>query len=368
MTLDNQKINIAVVGATGRIGADIIDLLSLRNFKINKLFAVASKKSAGSHINFQNKQIIVQDLENFDFSEIDIAFFAIDDDNSLKYIEIARSKGVHVIDNSSAFRMKEDAILIVPEVNGEEIDKGYVDFINSENNDKGLLICNPNCCVIPLVVALKSFENSCFKPIRASVSTYQSVSGAGKAAMDELFANTKANFGPGFSKKSEEESVFEYEISFNCIPKIGQIDNETGYTSEEIKIIEEPRKILKSMKIFNDLKINATCVRVPVFVGHCESIDIQFDDKNINLEDFNYQNISEIIDQNDFIDFYPNETNHVLTPRDCIKRDEVLACRLRIDKSVKAGISLFLVSDNLHKGGALNAVQIAERLIHNMNT
>jgi aspartate-semialdehyde dehydrogenase len=359
-----MKFDIAVVGATGRIGADILALLGERNFPIGKIFALASKKSIGCYAAFKNTKIPVEDLENFDFSKVQIAFFAIDDANSIKFIENARAKGVHVIDNSSAFRMNQDSLLIVPEVNGEEIDDAYSDFVNKKEK-KGLLICNPNCCVIPFVIFMKSFENSGLKPIRASISTYQSVSGAGKAAMDELFANTKAKFGPGFSSKEKDESVFEYEIAFNCIPKIGEINMQNGYTSEEQKILEEPRKILRSMNDFSELKINVTSVRIPIFVGHCQSVDIQFDLKKSDLSKLNYENLCEIVDCNDFIDFYPNETNHVVTPIDCVKRDEVFVCRLRVDKSTNAGISAFLVCDNLHKGGALNAVQIGEKLIEN---
>jgi aspartate-semialdehyde dehydrogenase len=359
-----MNLKIAVIGSTGRIGRDILDLLAQREFPLKDVFAVASNRSAGSFSGFGEHKILIEDLEKFDFSKVQVAFFAIDDENSLKFIEKARSKGVHIIDNSSAFRMNDDSLLIVPSVNGDEIDDGFSDFVNSKSS-KGMLICNPNCCVIPFAILMKSFENSGLKPIRASVSTYQSVSGAGKAAMDELFANTKAKFGPGFSNKENGESVFEYEIAFNCIPKIGSIDKKTGYTSEEIKILEEPKKILKSMKIFDDLKINATCVRVPVFVGHCQTIDIQFDQKNSDLSKLNYNSLCEILDQNEQIDFFSNEIDHVITPQDCVKRDEVSVCRLRIDQSTESGISLFIVSDNLHNGGALNAVQIFERLIQN---
>lgn len=361
-----MNFNIAVVGATGRIGADIISLLDEKKFPIKNLFPLASLKSYGSYICYKNQNIPVQNLDTFDFSQVQIAFFAIDDENSLKYIEKARSKNVHIIDNSSAFRMNEDSILIVPSVNGEEIDDAYAEFTSKQIKNKGLLICNPNCCVIPLVILLRSFYNSGLIPKRVSVSTYQSVSGAGKAAMNELFANTKAKFGPAFSPKSEAESVFEYEIAFNCISKIGSLDRINGYTSEEKKIIEEPKKILKSMKDFDNLKINATCVRVPIFVGHCESVDIEFDIEKSDLSKFNYENLTEIIDSNDKIDFYSNEVDHIPTPQDSVKRDEIFVSRLRIDKSNHAGISLFLISDNLHLGGALNAVEIAFRLIENI--
>jgi aspartate-semialdehyde dehydrogenase len=180
--------------------------------------------------------------------------------------------------------------------------------------------------------------------------------------MNELLTNTNAKFGPGFSKKTKEESVFEYEIAFNCIPKIGSFSPETGYTSEEIKIAQEPAKILANMPIFNELQISATCVRVPVFVGHCLSVNIEFENLDPEME-FNLPEIEEIIDSSDWLELYNNDSGHVITPQDCVKRDETFVCRLRLDKSVKNGINVFLVCDNLHKGGALNAVQIAEKLI-----
>ena len=343
-----KNLNICVVGCTGRIGRDIVELLYERKFPIASIAVLASEKSVGSIVMFGEQKLQIGSIENFDFSSIDIVFFALDEHLAKKYIPKAVSSGCVVIDNSSAYRMDENVLLIIPEVNGDLL----------QNLKPGVIVANPNCSSINLTMLLASFAETEYIPKRVVVSTYQSVSGAGTEAMNELLANTKAKFGPGFKSKEKDESVFEYEIAFNCIPKIGSFSN-NGYTTEEIKMMTEPLKILKDFK-YSNLKINATCVRVPVFVGHGQSVSIEFEDTSDIID---LGEIYEILDSHMYNEVYDNFSEHIITQQDCVKREENFICRLRADNTVRSGINLWLVGDNLYKGGSLNAIQIAEHIV-----
>ncbi len=342
-----KKYKISVVGATGRIGGDIVNLLHERKFPIQQITALASSNSAGRDVFFGDKPIKAINIENYNFRDDDIIFFALDDEPTKQYIPKAlnESKNAIIIDNSSIFRMKDGISLITSGVNDSEI----------LENPARRIISNPNCCVIPLTILLDAFiKYSDLKIKRVTVTTMQSVSGAGTQAMNELFSQTKSKFGAPFNN-DDRARVFEKEISFNCIPKIGSFDK-NGYSSEEIKIIEETKKILN----MPNLKINATCVRIPVFVGHSEVVNIEFEDESPKLE---YNELYEVINSHELIEIYDNFQGNYHTPLECVKSDEVLVSRLRIDESVKNGICLWMVSDNLHLGGSLNAVKIAENLI-----
>ena len=341
-----KKHRIAVAGATGRIGNDIVNLLHERKFPISQLIPLSSHHSAGRDVIFGDKKIPAQDIEDYNFKGDDIIFFALDDEPTTKYVERAlKESHAIIIDNSSVFRMKNDTALIVGGINDQLI-----------HESSGRIIANPNCCAIPLAIILHAIiANSNLKIKRVSVVTYQSVSGAGTDAMNELLHETKEKFAAPFQQNDEKEKIFERQIAFNCIPKIGAILSD-GYSTEERKIIEETRKILN----LPHLAINATCVRVPVFVGHSEVIDIEFEDDS---ESISISEIYEALDSSDLIEISDNLASTYYTPIESIKRDCVLVSRLRIDKSVKKGITFWCVSDNLYLGGSLNAIKIAETLI-----
>jgi aspartate-semialdehyde dehydrogenase len=342
-----KKYKISVAGATGRIGNDIVNLLHERKFPISQLIPLSSHHSAGRDVVFGDRKIPAQDIENYNFKGDDIIFFALDDEPTKKYVERAlKESHATIIDNSSVFRMKSDTALIISGINDHLIHNSFA---------SSRIIANPNCCVIPLAIILDTIlKNSNLKLKRVSVATYQSVSGAGTKAMNELLHETKEKFAAPF-QNNKEEKIFEKQIAFNCIPKVGSILSD-GYSTEEKKIIEETRKILN----LPDLPINATCIRVPVFVGHGEVVDVEFEDdgKKISLSE-----IYDILDSSDLIEISDNLANTYHTSIESVKRGEVLISRLRIDPSVKKGISLWSVSDNLHLGGSLNAVKIAESLI-----
>lgn len=341
-----KKYKVCVAGATGRIGNDIVGLLAERKFPISQITALSSHNSAGRDVIFGDRKIVAQDIERYSFKGDDIIFFALDDEPTKKYVEKALNEShATIIDNSSVFRMNKDTALVIADVNDNLI-----------HDTSGRIIANPNCCAIPLVIILHAIiANSNLKIKRASVATYQSVSGAGTKAMNELFSETKGKFAAPFQTNDNEKKVFERQIAFNCIPKVGSILPD-GYSSEESKIINETKKILN----LPNLSVNATCVRVPVFVGHGQVLDIEFEDDGKSL---NYSEIYDILDSSPLIEITDSLANEYHTPIDSVKRDCVLVSRLRIDKSVKKGISLWSVSDNLHLGGSLNAVKIAESLI-----
>ena len=329
-------MNIAIVGATGNVGRKIIEVLEKKNFPITELFLIASSKSAGKKINFRDKELIVIDLEKFDFSKVKIAFFAAGSAIAEKWANIAAEKTI-VIDNSKFFRKDPDIPLIVPEVNSKEL-------VHVKNKN---IIANANCSVIPIVVALKPLHDL-YNVKRLVVSTYQSVSGAGKAPMDELLSQTKEYF----DNKNLESKFFTKQIAFNIIPHIDSfLDN--GYTKEEQKTTDEVKKILNKK-----IKITSTCVRIPVLVSHSISANVEFERK-CNLEEIkNVLSSSpgcKVVDE--------QKDGGYITPAEAENKYETFISRIRKDDSQPNTINLWIVSDNLLKGAALNAVEIAESLV-----
>ena len=330
-------MNIAIVGATGNVGRKTLEVLEKKELSIDNLYLVASSKSAGKKINFKGKDYKVFDLENFDFSKVKIAFFAAGGKISEKFAEKA-AKDCLVIDNSSFYRMDPDVPLIVPQVNSNHLD-----------GIKKNIIANPNCSTAQLVIALKPLHDL-FIIKRIVVSTYQSVSGGGKAPMDELIEQTKMVL----DGKKVKSKNFTKQIAFNAIPHIDVFSND-GYTKEELKMTNETKKILD-----DKIDLTATCVRLPISVSHSESVNLQFE-KPFSLEKVrNALNSFEgckVIDER--ID------GGYLTPLEAEGKDETFISRIREDKTVKNGLNLWIVSDNLLRGAALNAVEIAETLIKN---
>jgi aspartate-semialdehyde dehydrogenase len=330
--------NIAVVGATGNVGRVILDILSERQFPINEIHAIASSNSKGKQISFGEQRLVVQSLDHFDFNGIDIAFFSPGSKVSAQFAPIA-AKSCIVIDNTSHFRMDKTIPLVVPEVNAWSI-------ANYETHN---IIANPNCVALPITVALAPLHK--ISPIkRIVVTSFQSVSGAGKAQMDELYTQTKGKY----MNSNIPPHKFPKQIAFNLIPHIGDF-NDDGYTQEEQKVADEIQKILDQ-----NIQVTATCVRVPVFVGHSISINVEFED-HISAEDAR----NALEEQNSIVVMDNPEFSNYCTPVDCVGEDPVFISRIREDKSLKNGLNLWIVSDNLRKGAALNAVQIAEELINN---
>lgn len=332
-----KKYNVAVIGATGNVGREILNSLSQRSFPINKIFAAASLDSLGKSVSFGDNTIKVCQILDLDFSDLDFAFFCAGSKVAKQYAKIAASKGCTVIDKSSFFRLENDVPLVVPEANISVL----------KNFKAGGIIASPNCCAIPLAVALKPLDNAA-KIKRVVVSTYQSVSGAGKEAMDELYLQTKAKF----IFENIPPKVFPTQIAFNLLPHIGDF-REDGITDEEYKIEYELKKI-----IGRDIKISVTCVRVPVFVSHSMSVNVEFENE------INAKEAEEILSELDGIITYScnNEIKYA-TPVDVVEEDGVYISRIRDDNSCKNTINMWITTDNLRKGAALNAVQIAEELI-----
>ena len=329
-------MDIAIVGATGNVGRKIIEVLEKKNFSIDKLFLVASSKSAGTKIKFNNKDLNVEILEGFDFSKVDITFFSAGGKISEKYVPIAAKHSV-VIDNSSFFRMDPDVPLIVPQVNSDEL-----------KNMKKNIISNPNCSTAQLVIILKPLHDL-FKIKRVVISTYQSTSGAGKAPMDELLEQTKLLM----DNKKIISKNFTKQIAFNAIPHI-DIFADDGYTKEEIKMINETKKILDSK-----IELTATCVRIPVLVSHAESINIEFE------KPFTLEKITEILDNSEGCKVYDQRKDGgYITPAEAEGENETFISRIRKDNSKINTINLWCVSDNLLRGAALNAVEIAEAYVN----
>jgi len=330
-------MNIALVGATGNVGRKTLEVLEKKKISIDNLYLVASPKSAGKKIKFQEKEIEVYNLENFDFSKVNIAFFAAGGKISEKFAEKA-AKHCLVIDNSSFFRMDPDVPLVVPQVNSDDL-----------NNIKKNIIANPNCSTAQLVIALKPLHDL-FVIKRIVVSTYQSVSGAGKAPMDELFEQTKLVL----SGKNINSKNFTKQIAFNAIPHI-DIFSDDGYTKEELKMRNETKKILD-----DKIDLTATCVRLPISVSHSESVNLQFE-KSFSLEKVrdvlnNFAGCKVIDERAD---------GGYMTPLEAEGKNETFISRIREDKTIDNGLNLWIVSDNLLRGAALNAVEIAETLIKN---
>ena len=331
-------MNIAIVGATGNVGRKLIEVLEKKNFSVTEAFLVASSKSSGKKINFLGKEHTVEDLEKFDFSKVKIAFFAAGSAVAEKWAPIAANKTI-VIDNSKFFRKDSDIPLIVPEVNSKDLSK----FKNKN------IIANANCSVIPIVVALKPLHDL-YNVKRIVASTYQSVSGVGKAGMDELLSQTKEIL----ENKNVQSKNFTKQIAFNAIPHIDSF-LENGSTKEEQKNHDEIKKIL-------DKKINvtSTCVRIPVLVSHSISINIEFH-KKPKIEEIKKVLSSSpgciVVDE--------HKDGGYITPVEAENKFETFISRIRHDSSQENSINMWIVSDNLLKGAALNAVEIAETLIEN---
>ncbi len=328
--------NIVVVGATGNVGHEMLNILAERGFPIEKIAVLASRKSLGTEVSFGDKTLKTEDLDTFDFTGWDMALFAVGSDATKKYAPVAAKAGCVVIDNSSLYRYDPDIPLIVPEVNPEAV-HGY-----SKKN----IIANPNCSTAQMVVALKPLHDRA-KIKRVVVSTYQSVSGSGKAAIDSLWDETKAIYNP----TSTVSQHYTKQIAFNVIPHI-DVFMDSGDTKEEWKMVAETKKIVDPA-----IKVTATCVRVPVFVGHSESVNIEFED--FLDEDEAREILREapglmVIDK--------REDGGYVTPIECVGDFATFISRVRQDVTVENGINLWCVSDNLRKGAALNAVQIAELL------
>ena len=331
-----KKYNVAIIGATGNVGREILNILDQREFPIKNITALASSKSEGQIVSYGNdKEINIKNLETFDFKNIDIVLSSAGSSISEKYTPKATKAGAIVIDNTSFFRMKDDIPLIIPEVNPDDL----------VGVKKKRIIANPNCSTIQMAVAIKPIHDL-FKIKKIIVSTYQSTSGAGKIAMDELFYQTL----DVYKNKPLTPSFFTKRIAFNLIP---QIDDflENGETKEEMKMIEETQKILGSK-----IEIFATCVRVPVFVGHAESIYLETE-KSVDLKKLTakIKKISGISLIDKKID------GGYITPDEVAGEDDVFISRMR--KSGNKNLGLWVVADNLRKGAALNSVQIAELLI-----
>ncbi len=330
-------MNIAIVGATGNVGRKIIEVLEKKNFPVSELYFVASSKSAGSKLKFKGKEIEVENLETFDFSKAKITFFSAGGKISEKYVPIA-AKHSTVIDNSSHFRMDPDVPLIVPQVNSNDL-----------KNIKKNIIANPNCSTAQLVIILKPLHDL-FKIKRVVISTYQSTSGAGKAPMDELLEQTKLSL----ENKKINSKNFTKQIAFNAIPHIDSFVDD-GYTKEELKMVNETKKILD-----NKIELTATCVRIPVLVSHAESLNIEFE------KPFTLKKIVEALDGADGCKVIDDRKDGgYVTPVEAEGKNETFISRIRIDNSNKNAVNLWCVSDNLLRGAALNAVEIAEAFCNN---
>ena len=328
-------MNLAIVGATGNVGRKILEVLEKKNFPIDNLYFVASSKSAGSKLKFKGNEIEVKNLENFHFSKANITFFSAGGKISEQYVPTAAQESI-VIDNSSFFRMDPDVPLIVPQVNSNDI-----------KNMKKNIIANPNCSTAQLVIILKPLHDL-FKIKRVIISTYQSTSGAGKAPMDELLEQTKLSL----ENKKIVSKNFTKQIAFNAIPHIDTFADE-GYTKEELKMVNETKKILDK-----NIEITATCVRIPVLVSHAESINIEFENEFTIEKIRNALNSAEgcvVIDE--------RKDGGYITPLEAEGKNETFISRIRKDNSNNKAVNLWCVSDNLLRGAALNAVEIAEAYI-----
>ncbi|MEG8098732.1 aspartate-semialdehyde dehydrogenase [Candidatus Liberibacter brunswickensis] len=332
-----MTFKIAVVGATGNVGREMLNIIYERGFPISEVVALASERSIGIKLPFGDKKIEVQDVQSYDFSSTNICLMSAGHAFSKQMSPKIASTGCIVIDNSSAWRYDSDVPLIVPEVNPEMIS------LASRKN----IIANPNCSTIQLVVVLKPLHDLAIIK-RVVVSTYQSVSGAGRKGINELFTQTEAVL----AQKEIKNHVFTKNIAFNIIPHI-DVFMDDGSTKEEWKVLVETQKILDK-----NIKVNCTAARVPVFIGHSESVNIELE-KNISVESA----INAINKSPGCIIIDKSGKNEYTTPIECIDTDIVFVSRIRKDHTVKNGLNLWIVANNLRKGAALNAVQIAELLI-----
>ncbi len=329
---------VAVVGATGNVGREMLNILHEREFPVDEIAALASRRSLGTEVSFGDRTLKTKDLDSFDFEGWDIALFAIGSEATRQYAPRAAASGCVVIDNSSLYRYEPDIPLVVPEVNPEAVEE-----YRNRN-----IIANPNCSTAQMVVALNPLHKRA-RIKRVVVATYQSVSGAGKEAMDELWNQTKGIYVPG---QEVEPRVFPKQIAFNVIPQI-DVFLDSGDTREEWKMVAETKKIMDP-----NIRLTATCVRVPVFVGHSEAINVEFDEF---LDEDEARDILReapgvlVIDR--------REPGGYITPVECVGDYATFVSRIRQDVTVENGLNLWCVSDNLRKGAALNAVQIAETLV-----
>ena len=326
---------VAVVGATGNVGREMLTILEELNFPVEKMHAIASRKSKGMDVAWGDKTIQCEDMETFDFSTVDIVLMSAGGTVSKAWSEKIGAAGPIVIDNSSVFRMDDDVPLIVPEVNPDAV-----------KNIRKNIIANPNCSTAQLVVALKPLHDAA-KIKRVVVSTYQSVSGAGKEGMDELWNQTKAIYGLGDASPKK----FPKQIAFNVIPYIGSF-NDDGYTDEEAKMWNEVHKMMDP-----EIKLTVTCVRVPVFVGHSEAVTVEFD-RPISPDEAR----AILREAPGVLVVDKQEHDGYVTPVDAAGEHAVYVSRIRKDHTVENGLVFWVVSDNLRKGAALNAVQIAQLL------
>jgi aspartate-semialdehyde dehydrogenase len=332
-----MALRVAVVGATGNVGRELFNIMDERNFPADKVHAVASRRSVGRKCSYGDKTLLCEDLESFDFSQVDMVLMSAGGSVSKEWAPKIAAAGAIVIDNSSAWRMDPEVPLVVPEVNGEAV----LDY-GAKN-----IIANPNCSTAQLVVALKPLHQAAGIK-RVVVSTYQSASGAGKAGMDELWTQTKGMF----VNDSPTPDVFSKQIAFNVIPQI-DVPMEDGSFKEEWKMRMETKKIVDE-----SIELVATCVRVPVFVGHSESVNVELEDP-LSVED-----ARELFRNADGVQLIDNiEEDQFITPVDCVGEWASYVSRVRKDPTVENGLIFWNVSDNLRKGAALNAVQIGEELI-----
>ncbi|MDR3187392.1 MAG: aspartate-semialdehyde dehydrogenase [Holosporaceae bacterium] len=333
-----RKYNVTVVGATGNVGMKVLQILEERGFPVNSIAAIASERSRGKLLSFGNENVPVQMLKEVDFSSVDLAIFCAGGGVSRQYAESVAKTGCVVLDKTSHFRMNPRIPLIIPEINGDVL----------RNGSPLGIIATPNCVAAPLAMTLKALGD--VSPIkRAVVSTYQSVSGAGRRAIDELYSQSKCLVGAG----SVKTDVFPKQIAFNVIPLVGDLCS-SGVSDEEDKIAGEIRKILMA-----DIKVAVTCVRVPVFIGHAMSVYCElsapFAERDVYRAFENFDGIL-VVDRRD-------ESGVFATPIDILGEDAVYVSRVRSDPLVQSGLIYWVVADNLRKGAALNSVQIAEHMI-----
>jgi aspartate-semialdehyde dehydrogenase len=333
-----KMVNVAVAGATGAVGNQMIRCLEERNFPVRSIKLLASKRSVGRELRFRGDLFPVEELTDESFAGVDVDLFSAGGDTSLKFAPLAAEAGCVVVDNSSAWRMDPEVPLVVPEVNPHAI-AGY--------KVKGI-IANPNCSTIQMVVALNPIHRA-FGIKRIVVSTYQAVSGTGKKAVDELFDQTRAmiNF-LGYEKK-----IYPHRIAFNCLPHIDRFQD-NGYTKEEMKMVNETRKILEDDRI----GVTATTVRVPVFFGHSEAVNVE------TREKITVDAVRKILEKSPGVEVVDEPAkNRYPLATDAAGQDLTLVGRIRQDESIPNGINLWIVADNIRKGAATNAVQIAEILV-----
>ncbi|ODN43931.1 aspartate-semialdehyde dehydrogenase [Piscirickettsia litoralis] len=337
-----KKYSIAVVGATGAVGETLLELLVERKFPVDKVYPLASQRSVGKTVELGHQSLAVENLDAFDFSKVDIAFFSAGGDISHDYVPKAAEAGAIVIDNTSRFRYENDIPLVVPEVNPEAI----------KNYKVRNIIANPNCSTIQMVVALKPLYDAVGIE-RINVATYQAVSGTGKQALEELAHQTASLL----NAKPVETKVYPKQIAFNVLPHIDRLED-NGYTFEEMKMVRETQKIFAD----DQIKVNPTAVRVPVFYGHAEAVNIETKEKITATKALelleNAPGVKVIDGVGESFD-YPTPVS------DASGKDAVYVGRIREDISCDKGINLWVVADNVRKGAALNAIQIAEHLIKN---